>query len=217
MSDGQKRRESTTTDLGGAGRERSGSGSAGGGADAGGGRKPGIFSGLSLRAVLTFLALAAAAAVLVTLFPDRRPRVMERSLDFLIEMATILPAVVVLLGLFSAFVPKQLIASYLGAASGVKGFFLSLGLGTLPTGPLYVAFPIAAAMIKKGASVRNMIVFLTAWASVKLPQEMVEIQFMGVEFAAMRLLLTVAAAALIGWITQKVVERGSSQETEEVE
>ncbi len=196
-------------------------GSAGGTGDTGGGsggaaRKPGVFSGVSLRGMLTIAALAAVAVVLVSLFPDRRPRVVETSLDFLVEMATILPAVVVLLGLFSVFVPKQLIASYLGAASGVKGFFLSLGLGALPTGPLYVAFPIAAAMMSKGASVRNMIVFLTAWASVKLPQEMVEIRFMGVEFAAMRLVLTVAAAALIGWITQKVVEQGRGEETQEV-
>jgi len=219
MSDEQERTEQTERMTTGGGASAGGSGGGAGdtrgGAGGGsvGGRKPGIFSGLSLRGILTLAALAAVAVVLVTLFPDRRPRVVETSLDFLVEMATILPAVVVLLGLFSVFVPKQLIASYLGAASGVKGFFLSLGLGALPTGPLYVAFPIAAAMISKGASVRNMIVFLTAWASVKLPQEMVELRFMGVEFAAMRLVLTVAAAALMGWITQKVVERGRREDT----
>ena len=169
-----------------------------------------IVSGVTPRSLLALAALLVAAAVLLTLFPDRRDAVAERSLDFFIEMASILPAVVVLLGLFSVFVPKQLIADHLGSASGVKGFLLSLGLGALPTGPLYVAFPIAAAMMRKGASVRNMIVFLTAWASVKLPQEMVELRFMGLEFTLLRLVLTVSTAAILGWVVERLLPRGAS-------
>lgn len=68
---------------------------------------PGSSRGVSLRGILTLAALAAEAVLLVTLFPDRRPRVVETSLDSLVEMATILPAVVVLLGLFSVFVKKH--------------------------------------------------------------------------------------------------------------
>ncbi|MFP4010890.1 MAG: permease [Spirochaetaceae bacterium] len=176
--------------------------------------EPGLFQSVTRSSLLTLGALVAMALVLVTVFPERREPVAERSLEYLLEMAGILPAVVVLLGLFSVFVPKQLIASYLGAASGVKGFFLSLGLGALPTGPLYVAFPIAAAMIRKGASVRNMVAFLTAWASVKLPQEMVELRFMGLEFAALRLALTIMAALIIGWITERVVHGGSHERSD---
>lgn len=166
-----------------------------------------IVSGVTTRSLLALATLLAAAGVLLTLFPDRREAVTDRSLAFLVEMASILPAVVVLLGLFSVFVPKQLIADHLGSASGVKGLLLSLGLGALPTGPLYVAFPIAAAMMRKGASVRNMIVFLTAWASIKLPQEMVELRFMGLEFTLLRLVLTVTSALCIGWIAERMLNR----------
>ena len=166
--------------------------------------------GMTTRSLLVLAALLVTAAILLTLFPDRREAVTARSLDFFIEMASILPAVVVLLGLFSVFVPKQLIADHLGSASGVKGFLLSLGLGALPTGPLYVAFPIAAAMMRKGASVRNMIVFLTAWASVKLPQEMVELRFMGLEFTLLRLVLTVSTAAILGWVVERLLPRSAS-------
>ena len=169
-----------------------------------------IVSGVTTRSLLALAALLITAAVLLTLFPDRREAVTERSLEFFIEMASILPAVVVLLGLFSVFVPKQLIADHLGSASGANGFLLSLGLGALPTGPLYVAFPIAAAMMRKGASVRNMIVFLTAWASVKLPQEMVELRFMGLEFTLLRLVLTVSTAAILGWVVERLLGRGAS-------
>ena len=85
------------------------------------------------------------------------------------------PAIVILIGLFAVFVPKQMVADYLGHASGLKGFLLAALLGSLPTGPLYVAFPLAAAMLKKGARIATIIVFLTAWACIKLPQEMVEL------------------------------------------
>ena len=75
---------------------------------------------------------------------------------------------------------------------------------------LLVAFPLAAAMLKKGARVANMIVFLTAWACIKLPQEMVELQFMGLEFTLLRFSLTAVAAVLMGLLTEKLMKTGET-------
>ena len=123
---------------------------------------------VTMRSLATLLVVAAGAALLVWLFPQNREQVFETSWRFLLEMISILPAIVVLIGLFAVFVPKQMVADYLGHASGLKGFLLAALLGSLPTGPLYVAFPLAAAMLKKGARVATIIVFLTAWACIKL-------------------------------------------------
>ena len=68
----------------------------------------------------------------------------------------------------------------------------SLFLGTLPTGPLYVGFPMAAALLKKGARVANVLVFLCAWAALSIPAELMELRFMGWKFTVARLALTVA-------------------------
>ncbi len=94
------------------------------------------------------------------------------------EMVFILPAVMILMGLFAVFIPTKTVVKHFGKASGIKGFFLALLFGTLPTGPLYVAFPMVSTMIKKGARISNMVVFLSAWACIKMPQEMVELQFL---------------------------------------
>jgi len=162
---------------------------------------------VSLQSLIGLAVALAVAAILVTLFPDNRERAVGTSLRFLIEMVSVLPAIVILIGLFAVFVPKKLVAEYLGHASGVKGFFLALLLGSLPTGPLYVAFPMAAAMLKKGARPANIIVFLTAWACIKIPQEMVELQFMGLKFTLLRFGLTIAAAGLMGAVTEGLMKR----------
>jgi uncharacterized membrane protein YraQ (UPF0718 family) len=118
----------------------------------------------------------------------------------------VLPAVMVILGLFGVFVPNESVAKYLGKYSGAKGMVLALFIGMIPTGPLYIAFPIAATMLKKGAGVSKIIVFLSAWACIKLPQEMVELQFLGPEFMILRLSLTVTFVMAMGIIIEKIVE-----------
>lgn len=161
---------------------------------------------LSRSSLFSLFAVVLLAVILVTVFPGQREKVLNTSWRFFLEMITILPAIVVLIGFFSVFVSKEFISKYLGHASGIRGFVLSILLGALPTGPLYVAFPMAAALRKKGARTSNMLAFLTAWACIKLPQEMVELRFMGLKFTLLRLGLTILAAWLMGLLTERVVD-----------
>jgi uncharacterized membrane protein YraQ (UPF0718 family) len=144
-----------------------------------------------IRDVVLLLLTVSAALILISFFPDRRPRLIKVSWGFFIEMAAILPAVMILLGLFTVFVPKEAIVKHLGKTSGIKGVSLSLFFGALPTGPLYMAFPMASVLIKKGVRISNIVIFLSAWACIKIPQEMMELQFLGFRFMTARLVLTV--------------------------
>jgi uncharacterized membrane protein YraQ (UPF0718 family) len=149
------------------------------------------------------------ALILLLIFPDRKDAVINASLDFFIEMMSILPAVMVIMGLFAVWVPKEVIVRYLGKTSGIKGVFISLFLGALPTGPLYVAFPMASALIRKGARISNIIIFLSAWACIKIPQEMVELEFLGFRFMVLRLVLTIAFAIIMGVVIEWMVVRSA--------
>jgi uncharacterized membrane protein YraQ (UPF0718 family) len=152
--------------------------------------------------------LIAAADLLVWAFwPAQAAPVIRNTWDYLVEMVVILIPVAMLMGLFEVWVPKQLIGKYLGRESGWKGILLAVFFGTAPTGPLYVAFPIAAMLLKKGASPLNVVVFLNTWAAIKIPQLLVEAKFMGPSFMLVRLALTLPAAILMGWLIQKGVER----------
>ncbi len=146
-------------------------------------------------------------AILLSIFPEKTGPVVSTSWDYLLEMIWILPAVMILMGLFKVWISKELVVKYLGKASGLKGILIAVVLGATPTGPLYVAFPLAAAMLKKGARVMNIIIFLSAWACIKIPQEMIELQFLGLNFMVTRLILTIIFVSLMGFFIEKIIER----------
>jgi len=146
------------------------------------------------------------AIIIISLFPDKREVITASSWEFFIEMIWILPAVMVLMGLFTVWVSKETVVKYLGKTSGIKGIFLAIFFGALPTGPLYVAFPVAAVLIKKGAKISNIIIFLSAWACIKIPQEMVELKFLGLEFMVLRLILTIVFVVIMGLSIEKIIE-----------
>jgi len=143
--------------------------------------------------------------VLLSVFPTKTEAVTSISQEYFIEMIIILPAVMVIMGLFAVFIPNETVVKYLGETSGIKGIALSILIGTLPTGPLYIAFPMAATLLKKGARVSNIIVFLSAWACIKIPQEMVEFQFLGGKFMFLRLILTVIFVIIMGISIEKII------------
>lgn len=152
--------------------------------------------------------IVAVADLLIWIFwPAQAAPVMHNTWDYLVEMVVILIPVAVLMGLFEVWVPKQLIGKYLGRESGWKGILLALLFGSAPTGPLYVAFPIAAMLLKKGASPLNVIILLNAWAAIKIPQLLIEANFLGTSFMLVRLTLTVPSVILMGWLIQKGIER----------
>ena len=144
--------------------------------------------------------------ILLLIFPAKTDAVTSTAQEYFIEMMVILPAVMVIMGLFAVFIPNETVVKHLGKTSGVKGIALSILIGTLPTGPLYIAFPMAATLLKKGAGVSNIIVFLSAWACIKIPQEMVEFRFLGAEFMFLRLILTIIFVILMGVIIERIIE-----------
>jgi uncharacterized membrane protein YraQ (UPF0718 family) len=154
----------------------------------------------------------AAAAVALTLFPEKQDAARATTVQYLREMVTILPAVMVIMGLFSVFVSKDLVVRHMGRTSRAKGMLIAIVFGALPTGPLYVAFPLAVALRKKGASIANVVVFLSAWACIKIPQELFELQFLGFEFMLTRLVLTIAFVVAMALFVEKAIEWSERRE-----
>lgn len=167
---------------------------------------------------LVFLASSIAAfTVLSLLYRDRGSRALRISWEYFQEMVFILPAVMILMGLFAVWVKRETVVKYLGEESGLPGLLVSILLGTLPTGPLYVAFPLAAMLLKKGARVANVMVFLSAWACIKLPLELMELQFLGWKFTFLRLGLTVALVIPMGLAGEALYRSGRAVKAEGVD
>ncbi|MDW7731787.1 MAG: permease [Methanolobus sp.] len=160
--------------------------------------------------VISLLLMMLLTFTLLYAYPDKREPVISVAASYLLEMLLILPAVMIIMGLFSVFVSDEAVVRHLGQGSGIKGFFAALFFGSLPTGPLYIAFPVASAMLGKGARTSNIVVFLSAWACIKIPQELVELQFLGPEFMITRLLLTIVFVSLMGIVIEWLTDNGQS-------
>ncbi|WP_241423576.1 permease [Candidatus Contubernalis alkaliaceticus] len=146
------------------------------------------------------------------LYPPQSVEVYSISLNYLKEMALIIPPVFILMGLFEVWVPKTFIQKYMGKEAGFKGAALAFVFGTIPTGPVYIAFPIAAGMLKKGARIMNINIFLGTWAAAKLPQLLIELKFLGPAFTALRFALTVISVVIIGFLVETLMLKKENQE-----
>jgi uncharacterized membrane protein YraQ (UPF0718 family) len=125
---------------------------------------------------------------------------------YILEMIQILPAVFIITGLIDVWVSKKTIMKYLGRESKIKGKLGALLIGSCSAGPIYAAFPICHSLLKKGASLSNIVVILSAWAVIKIPMLFVEMKFLGIEFMTTRYILTVPGVLLIGMVTERFVD-----------
>ncbi len=123
------------------------------------------------------------------------------------EMLEILPAVFIITGLVEVWVSRETIMKAFGEDSGMKGRLISVLVGSFSAGPIYAAFPVTYTLLKKGSSVSNVVIILSAWAVIKIPMLFVETQFMGLPFMLTRYIFTVPAIIGIGVITGKLISR----------
>jgi len=159
---------------------------------------------MKIKAVPLILLVLAAATALVSLGrPDKALSVLSVSKDYLLEMLSILPPILILCGLFDAWVSKSTVERIMGSASGARGALVAILLGTAAMGPLYAAFPIGKSLIDKGASLYNVAVFLCVWASIKVPMILFEVKFLGAPFALLRLALTIPAILIISGLMKQ--------------
>ena len=160
------------------------------------------------------LAAAAGVAALFLLVAPFGPRLARAAaagtLGGLGELLWILPPVLLLIALIDAWVPRRLVEARLGPGSGFQGPLLALLLGTAAAGPIYAAFPVALALRAKGARTANLVIFLGAWAAIKIPMLMLESAYLGPRFALLRLGLTLPGVFAAGFLMEKVVPVESS-------
>lgn len=144
-------------------------------------------------------------AVLGTVFPEAGRETLKLLGDNVSTIIGILVPVFILLGLFDAWVPRERIAPHLGEASGIRGIVLAVLLGASSAGPLYVAFPVAEVMLRKGTSLRNVFIFLGSWSSMRLPMVLFEIQSVGSVFALSRFAASLSGILIMGVLLERLL------------
>ncbi|MGD9927604.1 MAG: permease [Sphaerochaeta sp.] len=121
------------------------------------------------------------------------------------EMLLVIPPIFVLLGLLDVWVPKQTMVKFMGKGSGLKGILLSLFIGSAAAGPLYGAFPVAAVFMKKGVTFSNVLIFIGAWSTTKIPMILFEFSALGAPFALTRLLIDIPGIIIISFLLTRMI------------
>ena len=128
------------------------------------------------------------------------------------EMISVIPPIFILLGLLDVWVDRATMIKYTGKGSGIRGILISFLLGSAAAGPLYAAFPVATIMLKKGSSIFNVLIFLGAWSTTKIPLLTFEAASLGMRYMLCRLCLSVIGILAIAMIGDKTISQDEKDE-----
>lgn len=123
-----------------------------------------------------------------------------------IEILPLLVFAFIVAGMVQVLLPKELLAKWIGTESGLRGILIGTAAGACAPGGPYVSLPIAAGLLRSGASIGTMVAFLTGWslwAVVRLPME---IGIMGWKFTLIRLASVFFFPPIAGLIAQTLTK-----------
>ena len=131
---------------------------------------------------------------------DRRKTILglKKGLKMFQNIALPFLNILILVSLTLYLVPPPLIVQYLGAESGYWGLAIAAVVGSITLIPGFISYPIAATLIRQGASYTTIATFMTTLMMVGVVTFPLEAKYFGRQVAAMRNMLNFAAAVIIG-------------------
>ena len=126
----------------------------------------------------------------------------KSALNMTIGILPLLVFAFTIAGMTQALLPQQMIAKWVGTESGLRGILIgSVAGGLCPGGP-FVSLPIAAGLIRSGASMGTMVAFLTGWSLWAVSRLPMEIGILGWKLTIIRIASTLLFPPLAGFIAQ---------------
>ena len=150
--------------------------------------------------------LASTAAVVVSFILDWERTLcgVKRGLSMFFKMAPPFVNILILVSIALYLIPEEFIATYLGPGSGSSGFLVAAVAGSIALIPGFVSYPMAAALISKGASYSVVAVFMTTLMMVGVLTLPLEAKYFGWKAAVIRNVLNFFAAFItglfVGWL-----------------
>ena len=134
-------------------------------------------------------------------------------LVFLSILKKILPLLLILfllMALADAFLKPKLLMKYLGKKAGLKGWLLTIALGILSSGPIYMWYPLLKDLQEKGLRTGYLAAFLHARA-IKIPMLPLMIGYFGIMYT----LVITGVLLIFSFIQGIIIEKiGGVQENE---
>ena len=164
-----------------------------------------------LKRYKVFLALVIINIVVYGLYPSVGQKSIDITWTNAVEMLSIIPPIFILLGLLDVWVQRETMVKFMGEKSGIIGVLIAFFIGSAAAGPLYAAFPIAGVLLQKGSKLSNVLIFIGAWSTTKIPMLLFEASSMGWKFMATRFVIDIPGIMLIAYITEKLLTEKEKQ------
>ena len=119
----------------------------------------------------------------------------------------ILPLVIlafIVAGMIQTLVSHEFLSKWIGKGSGIRGILIGTVAGSLTPGGPYVSLPIAAGLLRSGASVGTTVAFLTGWSLWAFGRLPLEVGIMGWKFTLIRMVSTFLFPPIAGLIANRL-------------
>lgn len=158
-----------------------------------------------VKRYLFFILTLAITVIIFILDKESGKSVLTIAESSFIQMIMVLPPIMLLLGLMDVWVPRETMMKFMGNNSGVVGVLLAIALGSVAAGPLYAAFPITGVFIKKGVKFSNIMIFIGAWCTTKIPTLFFELSALGARYTFTRMIVNLPFIIIIAYLIEKIL------------
>lgn len=158
-----------------------------------------------------FLVLLVINIIIYGLYPSVGLKSVDITWSNTVEMISVIPPIFILLGLLDVWVQRETMIKLMGEKSGFLGILIAFFLGSAAAGPLYAAFPIAGVLLQKGSKFSNVLIFIGAWSTTKIPMLLFEASSMGWKFMMTRFLIDIPGIMLIAYVTERLLNAKEKQ------
>jgi len=153
---------------------------------------------LSSNALIFIAVAATVSAVSFVLDRDKTIAGFKRGWQMFKKILLPLLNILIIVSVALFVIPPSAINNYLGAGSGIGGFFLAAVVGSIAFIPPFISYPIASGLLQQGASYAVVATFMTTLIMVGVVTLPLEIQYLGRRAAIARNVLNFFAAVIIG-------------------
>lgn len=107
-------------------------------------------------------------------------------------------------GMAQVLIPREILTKWVGLESGLRGIMIGTVAGGFAPGGPFVSLPIAAGLLRAGASVGTMVAFLTGWSLWAVGRLPMEVGIMGWKFTLVRVACTFFFPPLAGILANRI-------------
>jgi len=129
---------------------------------------------------------------------------LKSAMEMTIQILPIVILAFIVAGMIQILIPQELLSKWIGKESGMRGILIGTVAGGLAPGNPYVNLPIAASLLRSGASVGAMVAFLTGWSLWSFARLPLEVGIMGWKFTLIRIASTFFFPPIAGIIANRL-------------